>query len=274
MPLSTGLASFTALPGAMEPPNRRDALDLEGRAALITGAANGIGQATATLLASRGAQVAVLDREGDRASEVAAGIDGGGGIALAIHADVTDAEAMRAAADQTVTTFGALDILVSNAGVVNTGARLMDTDVEDWDSTLDVHVKGTFHALKACMPFVARSRHGRVVITSSQWGQVPPGHSYSYCAAKGALINISKNLALEYAREGVLVNNVAPGTILTRMMQEEQNVLADELGMIPIGRAADPSEVAEVIAFLASDGAAFITGQTIPVNGGAQIVGV
>jgi 3-oxoacyl-[acyl-carrier protein] reductase len=181
---------------------------------------------------------------------------------------------MEAAARATAERFGGIDILVSNAGVVNSGTTLIETDIDEWRRTLDVHVTGTFHAARACLPWIEHSDHGRVVITSSQWGQVPPGHSYSYCAAKGALINISKNLAIEYAPKNILVNNVAPGTIMTRMMEEPQNVAEDEVALIPIGRPAQPAEVAEVIAFLVSDAAGFVTGQTIAVNGGAEIVGI
>lgn len=247
---------------------------IDGRVAFVTGGANGIGRATALLLAARGGRVAVIDREGDRAEEVADRITEDGYDALALTADVTDLGAMQEAADRIAAVFGGIDILVSNAGVVNMGTRLMETDVDEWHHTLDVHVNGAFHAARVCMPWVERSEHGRVVITSSQWGQVPPGHSYSYCAAKGALMNIAKNLAIEYAPKGVLVNNVAPGTIMTRMMEEEWNTVGDEVALIPIGRAAQPEEVAEVIAFLVSDAAGFITGQTIPVNGGAEIVGI
>jgi 3-oxoacyl-[acyl-carrier protein] reductase len=251
-----------------------DTQRLDGRRAFVTGGANGIGRATALLLAARGASVAVVDREGGAAAKLARRIVESGGEALAQTADVTDADAMQRAADHADDAFGGIDILVSNAGVVNTSASLMDTDTDEWAATLDVHINGTFHAARACMPFIERSDHGRVVITSSQWGQVPPGHSYSYCAAKGALINIAKNLASEYAPRGVLVNNVAPGTIMTRMMEADQNVVDDEVALIPIGRPAQPEEVAEVIAFLVSDAASFITGQTIPVNGGAEIVGI
>jgi 3-oxoacyl-[acyl-carrier protein] reductase len=247
---------------------------LDRRAALVTGAANGIGRATALLLASLGASVAVVDREGERAAEVAGRIVEDGSTALAITSDVTDFDGMQRAADQAAQLFGGIDILVSNAGVVNSGTRLMDTEIGEWHDTLNVHINGTLHAARACMPHIERSDHGRVVITSSQWGQVPPGHSYAYCAAKGALINMAKNLALEYGPKGVLVNNVAPGTIMTRMMEAKQNVIHDEVSLIPIGRPAQPEEVAEVIAFLASDAARFITGQTIPVNGGAEIVGI
>jgi NAD(P)-dependent dehydrogenase (short-subunit alcohol dehydrogenase family) len=247
---------------------------IDGRVAFVTGGANGIGRATALLLAARGGQVAVVDREGDRAEEVANRIASDGHEALAITADVTDIAAMQEAADRTVAAFEGIDILVSNAGVVNTGTGFMETDLAEWRHTLDVHINGTLHAARVCMPWIERSDHGRVVITSSQWGQVPPGHSYSYCAAKGALINVAKNLAIEYAPRGVLVNNVAPGTIMTRMMEEEWNVLGDEVTLIPLGRAAQPEEVAEVITFLVSDAAGFITGQTIAVNGGAEIVGI
>jgi NAD(P)-dependent dehydrogenase (short-subunit alcohol dehydrogenase family) len=245
---------------------------LEGRIALVTGGGRGMGRAHCLELARRGARVAAIDLDGDVAEETAQLVRNAGGEAVGIAADVADRRAVEAAVDQVAGRFGGLDVVVSNAGLVNDDTTLEETDDDAWHRMLAVNVDGALHVTRAACPWLRRSGHGRVVIVSSMWGQVGPGHSYAYVAAKGALIAFAKNLAVELAGDGVLVNAIAPGSIRTRMIPDAERELA--LYPIPVGRMAEPEEVSYLVAFLASDEAAFITGQVIPINGGAEIVGI
>jgi NAD(P)-dependent dehydrogenase (short-subunit alcohol dehydrogenase family) len=249
--------------------------ELDGRVALVTGAGNGMGRAHARELARRGAQIGVLDVEGESAATVAQEISGEGGWAAALEADVTDRDAVELAVSRLTDQTGRLDILVSNAGIVNATTRILDTDEAEWRRQFDVHVNGAFHAVRASLPWIERSPAGRIVIVASSWAQVPPGYGYGYCAAKGALVNFAKNLAIELAPKGICVNAIAPGSVDTRMMDgvsaEER---AADYRIILAGRYAEPEEISQLVAYLVSDAAAFVVGQTIPINGGEVIVGI
>lgn len=245
---------------------------LDGRVALVTGGGRGMGRAHSLELARRGARVAILDIDEQAAQEVAAEVHQAGGEARADAADVASREEAEAAVERTVAEWGQIDILVSNAGIVNDERRLLETDDDEWRRMLAINVDGALNLCRATVPHLKRSVAGRIVIVSSMWGQVGPGHSYSYVAAKAALIGFAKNAAIELAADGICVNAIAPGSIRTRMIDDPDRELA--LYPIPIGRIAAPEEVSYLVAFLASDEAAFITGQTIPINGGAEIVGI
>ena len=249
-----------------------DAHRLSGRVAFVTGAGRGAGRAHARLLAARGAAVAVVDRDEDVAQSVSQEIVQAGGRATALTVDITQRAAAEAAIRQTVDTLGGLDILVHNAGLMYSMTGLEQTDETDFNRMLAVNVHGPMYLTQAALAHLRRSRAPRVIFISSQWGQVPDGHSYAYMVAKAAQLGLMKTLAKEFTREGILVNAITPGAILTRMVPEEY-VEAEEKN-IPLGRLAHPEDIAYAVAFLASDESSFIAGQTIAVNGGALVVGI
>lgn len=242
---------------------------LDGRVALVTGAGRGTGRATALLLAARGARVVVSDVDRDVAEQTAAEIGDG---AIGVGLDVGDAAAGAAAVAAAVEAFGRLDVLAHVAGLMYSMTGLAETDDEDVARLLRVNVQGPLALTRAALPHLLASDCARVLFVSSQWGQVPDGHSYAYMVAKAGQLGLMKTLAQELTRDGILVNAVTPGAIRTRLVPE-QYVAAEEAA-IPVGRLAEPEEIAAVLAFLASDEAAFIAGQAIPVNGGALVVGI
>ncbi len=245
---------------------------LEDRVAIVTGAGRGMGRTHCLELGRRGALVAALDLDGDVAAAVAGELRDLGGQALSFAVDVTDRDAVEEAVERTAAEWGRLDIVVSNAGLINDETLLADTDDGEWQRMLAVNLDGARNLCRAAVPHLKRSPAGRIVVISSQWGQVGPGHSYSYVSAKSALLGFAKNAARELARYGICVNAITPGSIRTRMVPDPEREL--ELYPIPIGRMAEPEEVSYLVAFLASDEAGFITGQTIPINGGAELVGI
>jgi 3-oxoacyl-[acyl-carrier protein] reductase len=250
----------------------RDAALLGGRVALVTGGARGMGRAHARLLASRGAAVAVADIDADVVQSTAADIVREGGRAVAIAADITQRALAEGLIDRVAAEFGGIDILVHNAGLMYSMKGLEETDDANFDRLLAVNVHAPLFLTRAALPHLRKSPAPRVIFINSQWGQVPDGHSYGYMVAKAAQLGLMKTLAKEFTREGILVNAIMPGAILTRMVPEEY-IEAEKTG-IPLGRLAHPEEIAAAVAFLASDEAAFIAGQALPVNGGALLVGI
>lgn len=246
------------------------------RVALITGGGRGIGAATAELMARQGAAVVVTDVDAGPAEEVAAGIREAGGRALAVGCDVTDRTQVEAAAARTVAEFGRLDILVTCAGITrdNLIHRLTDAD---WDGVIGTHLKGTFLAVQAAQRQMVAQRYGKIVLLSSTSALGNRGQA-NYAAAKAGLQGLARTLAIELGPFGINVNAVAPGFIETRMTR----AVAERLGMdyeqlkqvvsaeVPLGRVGRPEDVANVIAFLCSDEAAYVSGQTIYVAGGPR----
>ncbi|MFJ3669514.1 SDR family NAD(P)-dependent oxidoreductase [Streptomyces sp. NPDC090106] len=245
---------------------------LAGRTALITGAARGMGRTHALALAARGAAVALADLDVDELDRTVAEVRAAGGRAEGFIADITSREHAEDLVLRAAARWGGLDILVHNAGLMFSMTGLADTDDDDFERLLAVNVRAPLRLTRAALPYLRASRAARIVFVSSQWGQVPDGHSYGYMVSKAAQLGLMKTLAKEFASERIMVNAVAPGAVATRMVPDENH--AAEVAAVPIGRLADPAEISEVVAFLAADTGAFITGQTIPVNGGALLVGI
>ncbi|AOE85092.1 SDR family NAD(P)-dependent oxidoreductase [Pseudomonas sp. TCU-HL1] len=245
---------------------------LENRVALVTGAGRGAGRAHARLLASRGATVAIVDIDEDVARATAAEIEAAGGRAIALVADITDRDRAERLVADVAQTLGGLDILVHNAGLIYSMTGLEETDDANFNRLLAINIHAPLFLTRAALPHLRKSRAPRVIFINSQWGQVPDGHSYAYMVSKAGQLGLMKTLAKEFVSEGILVNAITPGAILTRMVPDEY--IEDEKANIPLGRLVHPEEIAAAVAFLASDEAAFITGQAIPVNGGALVVGI
>jgi len=255
---------------------------LAGRRALITGAARGMGRAHALALCTRGASVVLVDLDAAELETTAEELLAGLRVAPAgaepspavvpVAADITTRSSAEAIIARAIDAVGGLDILVHNAGRMYSFTGLLETDDEDFRALFAVNVDAPLYLTRAALPALQASAHPRVIFISSQWGQVPDGHSYGYMASKAAQLGLMKTLATEFAPQGILVNAITPGAVATRMVPAEYHEA--ERAVIPLGRLAEPAEIASVVAFLASDEASFITGQVIAANGGALIVGI
>lgn len=243
---------------------------LPDRIALITGGNRGIGLATARLFADEGAKVLLFARDQTKGESEARNISD----AHFIQGDVTRAADCQRAVAEAVRLYGALDILVNCAGIIYRNRTVEETSEEEWDATFNVNVKGTFLMCKYAMP-VLRERKGCIVNMSSYVGLVGFRGGSSYAASKAAIINLTRSMALDHAKEGVRVNAVCPGSVDTEMIhgawqhfgdvEEARRLWSDKH---PMGRIAQPEEVAQAILFLASEAASFITGTALAVDGG------
>jgi 3-oxoacyl-[acyl-carrier protein] reductase len=250
---------------------------LDGRVALVTGAARGIGAGVARRLAADGAAVAVLDLDEAAGKSTVDSITEQGGRALAISADVTNAEQVTEAVDRAVAEFGSLDILINNAGVTRDNLLFKLTE-QDWDTVIGVHLKGAFLASKAAQKHMVAQKYGKIVSLSSVSALGNRGQA-NYSAAKMGIQGFTRTLAIELGPFGINVNAVAPGFIVTEMTAataERVGITADELAkrsadITPVRRVGQPADVANAIAFLVSDESSFITGQTIYVDGGRRL---
>ena len=244
-------------------------MELTGRTAVVTGGSRGIGRAVCLELAARGANV-VLCYAGSEAAaqETAAACEQLGAKALALRCDVSDAQAVKAMMKQAVSAFGRIDILVNNAGITRDGFLLMMKEA-DFDAVLDTNLKGTYLCLRAVVHTMMKQGYGRIVNISSVTGLRGNAGQANYAASKAGVIGLTKSAARELAFKNITVNAVAPGFIETDMTaalpQENRQAL---LAQIPAGRLGQAQEVARAVAFLASDDAAYITGQVLAVDGG------
>ncbi|HBA59936.1 MAG TPA: 3-oxoacyl-ACP reductase [Elusimicrobia bacterium] len=242
---------------------------LEGKTALITGSARGIGFEIATLFAAEGASVAVADLSEEASKAAAADIAAKTGAkTLGLGLDVSKEADCERAVEEAVKAFGKLDVLVNNAGITKDNLVLRMKEA-DFDAVMSVNLKGAFLMSKAAAKLMLKARTGRIINISSVVGQSGQAGQANYSASKAGLIGLTKSLAREFAPRQVLVNAVAPGFIRTRMtegLKEEAKTKVYE--MIPLGRMGEPAEVAKAALFLAGDGSAYVTGQVLAVNGG------
>ena len=244
------------------------AVDLTGRAAVVTGGGRGIGKAVVLTLARAGANVAVLDVLEEEAKAAAEEARSLGVKAVALKADITDAEAVKQAMKDIAEALGGLDILVNNAGITRDNLLLRMSD-EDWDRVLAVNLKGAFVCTRTAMRYLLKSAAGRVINIASVVGLVGNAGQCNYSASKAGLIGLTKSVAREVAARGVTVNAVAPGyiaTALTEKMTDEAKARAAEA--IPMRRIGGPQDVADAVLFLAGDLAAYVTGHVLCVDGG------
>jgi NAD(P)-dependent dehydrogenase (short-subunit alcohol dehydrogenase family) len=249
------------------------ARELEGRAALVTGATSGIGRATALRFAEEGARVALVGRDAETLSEVAGQVSERGGESLEVRADVTVEADARRAVEEAVERFGGLDVLVNAAGIISNGT-VETTTLEDWDAMMNVNLRSVFHLMQLSAPHLAR-RPGNVVNVSSVTGLRSFPGVLAYCVSKAGVDQLTRCAALELAPKGVRVNAVNPGVVVTQIhrrggMSDEKYAafLEHSKTTHPIGRVGTPEEVAELILFLASDRASWITGATYSIDGG------
>jgi 3-oxoacyl-[acyl-carrier protein] reductase len=240
-----------------------------GKVAIVTGAARGIGQSIALTLAREGADVVVTDVDLEGAQRVAQEIEGLGRKAKAIQADVSQREAVRRLVSEAVSLFGKIDILVNNAGIIRRGT-FVEHDPQDWERVLSVNLGGTFNCTKEVVPLMIEQGGGKIINISSVVGKMGDiASAPSYGTSKGAINTFTKSLARELAPYGINVNAVAPHAIETDMSREwPEEKRRQIVEAIPMKRLGKPEEVAEVVAFLASESAGFITGQILDVNGG------
>ncbi len=249
---------------------------LLGKVALITGAGSGIGRAAAQRFASEGCAVAVVDMLASAAEETAGKIVADGGRAIACPADVTVDAEVRAVLDRAVEAFGGLDVLYNNAGV-NSSGSVVDATEEDWDRCFAVNVKGTFLCSRAAAAHLAASGSGAIVNQASVAALVGVPNFAAYCAAKGAVVALTRSMAIDLAPSGIRVNVICPGTVFTPLMEPMLRARGDgdmEVGLArtvvkyPIGRLGTPEEIASAALFLASAGASFLTGSILTADGG------
>jgi len=242
--------------------------NFKDKVAVITGAASGMGAATAKGFAAKGGKVIIVDRNEDLANQVAKEIDG-----LAVIGDISDSTFCNLAIKAAIENFGKLDVLVNAAGIIARKDTL-ETDDETWQRVMNVNVNGLFFMSRAAIEVMKPQGQGAIVNFGSIWGGVGAAGVIAYCASKGAVHQITRSMALEYVKDGIRINAVCPGEVNTPMIHSERNVSVTKETIkqiedsVPMGRMAEPEEVAKVVLFLASNDASYMTGAMIEVDAG------
>jgi 3-oxoacyl-[acyl-carrier protein] reductase len=255
---------------------------LSGRVAVITGAGGGIGRATAALFAREGARVVLCDVDTASGERASAEIRRGGGTALFEHADVADSPSVARVIARAVEAFGSLDVLVNNAGIDSGGKAFLDVTEAEWHRVLAVNLHGAFYGCRHAVPHMVRAGRGVIINVSSVLAVASLLHVVPYAASKAALLGFTKALAHELGPSGIRVNCVLPGSTDTAMMwagltPEQRTAVEPEVSaQLPLGRIAQPEEIARAMLFLVSDEASFVTGAALVVDGGqlARIAGI
>ncbi len=261
-------------------------LKLKGKSVLVTGASKGIGKAIAEAFANEGARVALTARSKSELESLADAIKNRGGEAIAIATDVTKESEVKRLVDQVVAQFGTIHVLVNNAGGVQDGfPKFEDLSDDDWFRTFDVNLFATVRVTRAVLPHMRKQKWGRIINMGSEVALQPDSDMPHYAASKSAILSLSKSLSRAYARDGILVNAISPGMIVTSAVEDMARETSQRLGItIPevysrflsrrrpfqvLGRPGDPEEVAAVVVFLASEAASFMTGTNVRIDGGA-----
>lgn len=250
---------------------------LAGRTAIVTGGGGGIGRASALALAAEGARVVVVDIDEAAAQRTVDDISASPGAqALAVAADVSSEDDIARVVASTVEAFGGVDIVFNNAGIIRR-TTVTEMDVDDWDRVFAVNVRSIFLMCRAVVPIMAAAGGGSIINTGSGWGLKGGGQAISYCASKGAVVNMTRALAIDHGPQGIRVNSVNPGDVNTDMLRNEANQLQQDPSAFlaeaadrPLGRMGEPSEVAAAVVWLASDDSSYVTGTALSVDGGGN----